>query len=305
MTLANVKTGKSAQPPRVLIYGAEGCGKSTFAANAPNPIFICAEDGVAQLGPARFPEPRSWDDVLDAIEALTTEPHNHKTLVIDSLDWLEPMCWDHICKRDKKESIEDYGFSKGQKTVAPAEWRILISRIERMCKAREMGVILIAHQHVKLFKNPEGEDFERYELAMDAKAAGMFKQWSEAVLFAQFETFASKDAKTKRVRGISTGARVLHTQRTAAFDAKNRFDLPPTLPLDWHEFASAVEAHKPADPAALLARIDAMLVTVTDEDLRAKVQISISAANGNPAQLARIADKLAAKINIQATENAQ
>lgn len=305
MTLASVKTGKTAQAPRVLIYGPEGVGKSAFACAAPSPIFICAEDGVAQLGPARFPEPQSWGDVLDAVDVLTMESHDHKTLVIDSLDWLEPLCWDYICKRDSKASIEDYGFSKGQKTIAPAEWRILISKIERMTRAKSMGVILVAHQHVKLFKNPEGEDFERYELAMDAKAAGMFKQWAEAVLFAQFETFVDKDSKTKRVRGVSTGARVIHTQRTAAFDAKNRFDLPPTLPLDWTAFAEAVAAHAPADPTTLKARIAKMLESVSDDELRAKVIKALEAAGEDAARLAKVSDNLSARIGIQAQETAQ
>lgn len=302
MTLANVRQGKIAQPPKVLIYGAEGCGKSTFGANAPDPIFLCAEDGTAQLDVARFPEPKGWLDVLDAVDELTTTEHAYRTLVVDSLDWLEPLCWDYIVRRDKKTGIEDYGFSKGQKTIAPAEWRVFLSKLERLRNVKNMGVVLIAHQHVKSFKNPEGDDFDRYELAMDAKAGGMFKQWCDAVLFAQFETFATKDER-KRVRGVSSGARIVHTQRTAAFDAKNRYDLPERMPLDWHSFMEGVEAAAPATPERLRLKIHTLLSQVTDQELTDKVVASVQRFGEDAAQLAKIYDRLAARVAIASQEN--
>ena len=304
MKLSTITRGKLVKPPRVLIFGPEGCGKTTWAANAPSPIFLCAEDGTAQLDVARFPEPQSWTDVLDAINELTTGDHDFKTLVVDTLDWLEPLCWDHVCKRDGVKDIEAYGYSKGQNVVALNEWRILVSYLERLCRAREMGVIMIAHCWVKTYKNPEADDYDRFELAIHNKAGGLLKQWCDAVLFARFETFADKDSKTKRVRGVSTGARVLHTERTAAYDAKNRYDLPPIMPLDYGAFAEAVSKHTPADPVKLTARIETLLASADDE-ITARVRAALEKAQGDAAQLARIADHLAATVNINQQENAQ
>lgn len=302
--LANVTRGKVDRPPRVVIFGPEGCGKTTWAAKAPNPVFLCAEDGTSQMDVARLPEPRCWDDVLAAVHELTVEEHDFQTLVIDSLDWLEPLCWDFICQRDGKAHIEDYGFMKGQKVIAPNEWRILLARLEDMCRKKRMGVILVAHSLVRTFKSPDSEDFGRYEMAMEQTAAGMMKQWADATLFARFETFADKDKKTKRVRGISTGARVMHTNRTAAFDAKNRFDLPDTMPLDWDLFMEAVKAHRPADPSVLLARIERLLEGV-DDGLAALVRETVAKAGDNAAQLAKIADRLTARIQIAQQESGQ
>lgn len=306
MKLGAVVRGKVERPMRVLLYGVEGVGKSTFAAAAPNPIFIAAEDGTAQLDVARFPEPKGWNEVFDAIDELATADHDYKTVVVDTLDWLEPLCWEHVvvqAKSTKITSIEDFGFGKGY-VAALDQWRLLLARFEQLRARRGMHVVFLAHSWIKTFKNPEDADFDRYELKLHAKAGGLLKEWSDAVLFARYETFTNTDEKTKRTRGVSTGARVIHTQRTAAWDAKNRYDLPEALPLDWQAFADAVRAQAPADPAKLRARIEKLLEQTSDKELMRNVRSAVANAGDNAAQLAKYADHLAAKINIQEQENA-
>lgn len=238
MTLDKVTRGRQQKPHRVVLYGVEGIGKSTFAATAPSPIFLGAEDGTAHLDVARLPAPQSWSDVLDAIETLTTEGHEFQTLAVDSLDWIEPMVWSDLCRRNDMKSIEDFGYGKGY-VAALDEWRKFLSAIERLQTTRKMHVVLIAHSVVKPFKNPEGPDFDRYQMKLHDKAAGLVKEWAEDVLFANYQTFANKDERTKRVKGVSTGARLVYTVRTAAYDAKNRHNLPEEMPLGWEDFVSA------------------------------------------------------------------
>lgn len=300
MALAKVVKGKLAKPARVLVYGIEGVGKSSFAAAAPVPIFLGAEDGTSELDVARFPEPRNWQDALDAIAELTTSEHPYKTLVIDTLDWLEPMCWAHVCfgKKDKAgkkiESIEDFGYGKGY-TVALDAWRHLLIALERLRAERGMSIILIAHSWIKSFKNPAGEDYDRHEMKLHAKAGGLLREWCDAVLFATHEVLTYES--NGRVKGISNGARVLHTERCAAWDAKNRYDLPDKLALDWDAFAEAIVAHRPADPAALKLRIAELLEHI-DASKKARVEADLKQAGDDAAALARIANKLSATVTI-------
>jgi hypothetical protein len=303
--LGAVTKGRLERPMRVLLFGVEGVGKSTFAASAPSPIFLAAEDGTAQLDVARFPEPKAWRDVFDALDELVTGEHDFKTVVVDTLDWLEPLCWAHVVEKAnsaKVKSIEDFGFGKGY-VAALDEWRVLLSKFEQLRLKRGMHVVFLAHSWIKAFKNPEDEDYDRYELKLHAKAGGLLKEWSDAVLFARYETFTNTDEKTKRSRGVSTGARVIHTQRTAAWDAKNRYDLPETLPLEWQAFADAVKRQAPADPARLKARITELLGKAADEELVQKVTAAVEAAGSNASLLAKYADTLAARIAIQNEEN--
>lgn len=302
MTLDKITNGKVVRQPRLLMFGVPGIGKTSYAAGAPDPIFLPTEDGTAQLDVNRLPRPKTWLDVLDAVAELTDQEHSFRTLVIDTIDNLEPMLWEYICKRDGKVDIDAYGFQKGQKNVAPAEWRVLLSRLETMCTKRNMGVIFLGQESVVTFKNPEiGGDYSRFELSIDPRAGGILRQWCDAVLFAQYETFTDKDDR-KRVRGIGSGARLVHTQRTAAYDAKNRYELPPRMPLDYSVFAEAVAAYSIAAPARLRERINALLTRTTDAELTDKVVASVQRAGDDAAQLARVYDRLLAVIGIGESE---
>ena len=238
MTLASVTRGPVAQPLRVVIYGPGGVGKSTFGAQAPDAIFLGPEDGSSLLDVARFQSPRDWQDVLDAIRTLTTEEHDFKSLVIDSADWLEPLCWAHTCALAKKPDIEAFGFGKGY-VAALETWRLFLSAIESLRRVKRMHIVVIAHTLVASFKNPEGDDYDRYTLKLHRGAAGLLTEWCDELAFATFKTFSQKvdPSGPNKNRGRGYGSeRVLYTERRAAFDAKSRHGLPPEMTLSWDEF---------------------------------------------------------------------
>jgi hypothetical protein len=289
MALGAVTKGKIAKPQRIVLYGTEGIGKSTFAADAPSTIFIPTEAGTEHLDVARMPMPESWRDVLDACDALMGE-HSYKTVAIDTLDALEPMCWAHTCATKKNgekraEHPEDFGFGKGYE-FALDTWRVLLAKLDRLRDERGMNVILIAHSWVKPFKSPDTEDFERYELKLHRKASGLIKEWADCVLFAMHETLTHK--QNNRAKGIGTGNRVIYTTRTAAYDAKNRAGLPESLPLSWAAFEAALVG---VPAATWRDRITALLDGVGD-DLRARVTKAVTAASEDAAKLASIHNHL-------------
>lgn len=293
MNLQSLVKGKRVQPARVVLYGVEGIGKTTFGANAPKPIFLGSEDGTSQLDVTRFPTPETWQEVLDAVRVLTVEGHDFHTLVLDTLDWAEPMLWAHICARDGQANIEAYGYGKGY-AAALDEWRVFLNALERMRKAKPMHVVLVAHSWIKPFKNPEGEDFDRYELKLHPKAGGLIKEWSDAVLFCNYETFAVKD-KVKKVKGVDTGARLIYTQRRAAYDAKNRYELPDSMPLAWADFEAGMMAHRPADPQALKAELERKAKLLGGE-LEKTILGAIEKANGEAAKLNQLNNWANAKV---------
>jgi uncharacterized protein with von Willebrand factor type A (vWA) domain len=161
-----------------------------------------------------------------------------------------------------------------------------------------MWVITLAHSLIKTFKDPESDGWDRYQMKLNEKAAALIKERSDIVLFANQEMLAHESKG--RVRGVSSGARFIYTQRTAAFDAKNRHGLPAALPLSWDDFEAALKAGAPATAEQIQKEIDELLVKVPEE-LRALVRESIGKANGDARKLAQIADRLRAKIETNET----
>jgi len=294
MTLANISRGKQERPLRVIIYGVEGVGKSTFASQAPNPVFLCAEDGTSQLDVSRFPSPKTWNEVLEAVKVLTHDEHEFKTLVIDTLDWLEPLCWQHVCQTQGRGNIEEFGYGKGY-VMAVEQWRILLGRLDTLVRTRRMNVILVAHGAVRRVDDPQTGPFDRYRMKVHEKASDVLREWVDAILFARHEVVTIE--RNGKMRGRSSGARVLHTTWTAAYDAKNRFDLPETLPLAWDEFESAVRAHVPADAGKLKAELSELIPRLNDPQKAEKAMREW--ASDNPARLAQLLDKVRGKLALQ------
>jgi hypothetical protein len=292
-----VKKTRRAAPIRTCLYGVPGLGKSTFAAAAPDPVFLAAENGLTGIDAEAF-EPTSWAQALRLMERFATEPHGYKTFVIDTVSWLEQLVHEATCVKHKKKSMSDFEFGKGP-NYAFEEWKPMRGHLEAMWK-RGMNIIILAHSHTAKVKNPAGADYGIITMKLDAPIDAYLREWSDAVLYCEYQTF-EVGGDSKRAKVISDGARLVHTQHRGAFNAKNRYNLPELIPLEWSAFAEAVAQNRPADPDVTKAKIATMLEGA-DEALKTKVNAAVEKNSGDAVMLARIANHLAAQIGIK--ENA-
>ena len=283
--LAGLKRTRLDVPMRVLIYGEAGIGKSTFASRAPSPIFLGAEDGTSELEVVRYPFRArvTWEALLEAIDVLTEEEHEYQTVVIDSIDWAEPLAWATACREANKPSIEAIGYSKGY-VRAQELWLQLLRRLDALRAARRMHVILVGHAVIRTFHNPEGDDYDNFALKLHEKSAGVVREWCDAVLFARLVKFTHK-ADGARAKAVSTGARVLETEANAAYFAKNRYSLPSQLPLEWDDFANAIRAGRPEETLTRVRALLAELETLGAVDLVARARPVIERDANDTAKL--------------------
>jgi hypothetical protein len=305
MTLSSIRKTLDRGPEKLFLYGIEGVGKSSFAAAAPAPVFIAAEDGIRNLDPVpeSFPTPETFQDVLDAVAELETGQHGYQTLVIDTIDAIDALIRDQVCRRNGWSSEDFDAYGRGLK-VTPDEHRRLIAALDRLAAVRGMNVIVLAHARTKTFKNPAGADYLRYEPNLAGEMApALWKYWAEAVLFATHEAFVqvaksgSEDPALKRGKGVSTGRRVIYTEWNAAYDAKNRYGLPAELPLDFAEYAMARERGHPASPEALRAEIASLVEELKPtEETRAAIGVKLAACGESPRDLARLVNLLREKV---------
>ena len=293
--LQKVTKGKVKRPKIVLIFASDGIGKTTWASQAPSPIFLGVEDGSSHLDVSRFPQPQTWKDVLGSINALKTEQHEYKTLVIDSLDWLEPILHREICNEYGVNSIEKAagGYGKGY-AEAVNKWADLTRELS-LLRDKGMNIILIAHAEVVKFSDPMMQtEYDRYQLKLYKKSAALMREFCDAVLFATYEMFTKKDGG--RTRAFGEGVRVVFTERRPGFDAKNRFGLPYQLPLDWNEFEKACENGQPHSPTYLREQIIELVKEITDPELKKKIEETVENAGSDAAKLEQIKNRVLVKL---------
>jgi hypothetical protein len=256
--MARVQRGRTPKPPRLLVYGTEGIGKSTFAAGAPRPIFLQTEDGLDEIACDKFPLAASYDEVLAALAELGTEPHDYETVVLDSLDWLERLIWDRVCRESGVPSIEkaDGGYARGY-THALTYWREVTGHLNTLRHARGMVVVLIAHAKVERFEDPESSPYDRYSPRLHKHAAALVSEWCDAVLFATRKIRTqTEDAGFNRKRtvahaiGRDGGERILRCTGGPSCIAKNRYGIANELPLSWAAFVAAMsDCQHEGDPS--------------------------------------------------------
>ncbi len=246
--LANIQRGRTSKPPRILCYGVEGIGKSTFGSQAPKPIFIQTEDGLDEIPCDKFPLATNYDEVVAALTTLQREQHEYESIVLDSLDWLERLVWDRLCAEHNAASIEQVagGYSKGY-TLALTYWREILDHLNVLRNQRGMVVLLIAHSKVERFEDPESSPYDRYSPRVHKHAAALISEWSDAVLFATRKIRTqSEDAGFNRKRtiahaiGSGGGERILRCVGGPSCVAKNRFGITQELPLSWAAFVQAI-----------------------------------------------------------------
>ena len=240
--LNTVIKGAANMPPRMIVHGVQGIGKTTLAASAPNPIFIQTEDGMGVLDAPRFPLAECYEDVHEALTSLASEEHNYKTLVIDSLDWLEPLIWSKLCRDQGYGTIEEPGYGKGYNQALDI-WGDFIQALNYLRSKKDMTVILLAHTQVNKYNDPSSEPYDRYTINLHRNAAAKMLEFADAVLFANYRTtVTTTDAGfgQKKSRALGSGERIIFTEERPSHIAKNRYALPAELPLDWSRLASLI-----------------------------------------------------------------
>jgi hypothetical protein len=238
MDLADmIQRGQRQQPPRIIIYGPGGVGKTTWAAGAPGAVILPTEDGSDSLDVARLPKATSYHDVMQSLNALHDQPHEFRTLVVDSLDHMEPLIWRATCEIGGKRSIEDFGYGRGY-VEALGIWRQFFALCDDLRSDRGMALIYVAHHEIKSYQDPSSEPYDRYQIKMHKTAAALAIESVDAVLFATYRVHAV-EGSTGRVRGMGSGERILLTEERPSHIAKNRWNLPYELPLDFAVFAAA------------------------------------------------------------------
>jgi hypothetical protein len=241
----SVRKGRHPRPPKVVIYGGPKVGKSTFGASIPDAVFVQTEEGLDALDVHAFPLAGSLKEVMSALRALAKDEHDYRAVVVDSLDWLEPLVWEHVASQHSVASIEEVGGGYGKGYVeAVKTWRQILAAFDYLRDNRSMTVVLLAHDEIRKFEPVDSEAYDYAALKLHKRAAAVIEEWADIIGYAKIKTLVRTQDKgfgQSHARAIAPGdVRELHVGQNPAYVSGNRYGLPDVLPLEWPALQSAL-----------------------------------------------------------------
>lgn len=300
ISLNSLQSGVSQLPPICTIYGDAAIGKDTFASFAPDPVFIFTENSSGALDVVRW-QVETYEQAMEALVVLLEQEHNFKTLVFSTLDWFEPMVWNYLIRMQPTDekgrpvtNIEGYGFGKGFK-FALDYWNDFLTLINRLRTERNMMIIFVAHPVIRKVTPPDSDSYDCYMVKLQdsekVSAKDKFVESSDVMLFANWRT-ALTDEKLSfgqsRQRGVGSGERIVYTEQRPAYEAKNRFGLPPQIHVkekDWSDVWGVLASHIPWFKQFSEEKPEPKKVTKPKAEAKTEAAVAVETKAPNPTPL--------------------
>lgn len=216
-SINNIQKGVVKMPRKIVIYGPPKLGKSTLAGSVKKALMIPTEDRVAHINCDKTPVVKKYEEIMDVFNFLLTEKkHLYKRVIIDSLDWLEPILHQYICEKKKITSLTDdhnkeTAFQKGLKYIAVDGWKTFLHNCDVL---REAGfdVIIVAHSHNITINPPTTDAYDKSVMKIDKHSLAVIEEWADVIAFYDKEIFIKTDDKSlnKKGKAISSKKRILH-----------------------------------------------------------------------------------------------
>lgn len=241
MPLNDLITENQIKPPRIVLYGPPKMGKSTFAAQMPNPIFLDFENGLDAIKAKRVDCRDNYDRAIDVITMLHQEQHDYASVAVDSADWLESALFAKLCKQYNRPSILDnskgseFAYGRGI-SLALNEFSMFLQGLTSLRDTKNMATIIIAHDQIKQFDDPMSDSYDQHNIKLNKNLAAKLTEWADCLLFVRDKPIVKDDGE--KSRNIAK-VRTLYTQPVGGVIAGNRYNLPAEMPFSWENFINA------------------------------------------------------------------
>jgi hypothetical protein len=228
-----ITRASSSRAPILLVYGAEGRGKTTLACKAPTSIALLLERGLPRgVSVDAIEDANSFESVMSALRDFYTAPGEYKTLVVDTVDALEALLIENVCAKHGWKNIEQPSYGKGY-TIADNEWRRFIHALTAIRDKHDITVLMTCHASIERIDDPRAPTYTSYQPRLHKRARGLVMDCCDAVFFLAEDLRVVTDdgGFRERTRAATDARRFLFTEGTPAFAAKNRFGMPAKIPM--------------------------------------------------------------------------
>jgi hypothetical protein len=230
------------------LYGRNGIGKSLFASCAPSPIFLDLDQNIYELSVSSNKTfgvtIKTYDDAMAFLGTLFNQDHEFKTLVVDSLSSLEKLVIEKVLKDNKVSSLASFQYGQGYQKMMPL-WDQFLEKLKNLWEHKKMMIIMLAHFKEKREEHLTGTSYMQYQINLYEKASELLRNWCSCVLFAEDEIELTNETVefNRKISKVKSSTRVLHTDGGTTFLAKNTYNLPSKLPLDWNILFNHIQAY--------------------------------------------------------------
>lgn len=228
--LKQVQKGRKLKPLALILHAPHGIGKSTFATEAPNPIYIGDEEN-DELDVDRFPKIREWHEFEDQLKTLLEDDHDYKTVVIDTMDGMQQLAERLILSnpKEKAKSLNQAcgGYGNGPAMMANMFIGIRDKYLKPLREKKGMNIVILCHSaKVKHEEAMTLTSYDHYETALHKKVKPVFEDWVSAILFANYYLVRAETTSGKEYAESADGMRMIYTEERPSHVAKNRFNFP-------------------------------------------------------------------------------
>jgi len=242
-------------PAIITIHGGEGLGKSTFAGEAPNPLYV--QTGKNERPPTGaemlfFGLSETYQDVIDQADWMLDPEANEDrlTYVLDTLDSLGDLIDTEACNRNGWKDLSEGAFGAGN-AAASRVWREFIDKMVDL-KSAGFVVILLAHSKVKTDPGVTSDSYPRWRINIRSdNDANAIAHASDIVGFIHQRVSIVKEKAgfhkdNVKTRGESGGDRVIAIEERPGFVAKNRYGLSGSVVFKKGKGYAELAKHFPA-----------------------------------------------------------
>lgn len=273
-----ITKGKVKRAVRTVLYGVAGVGKSTFASNIPDALFIDTESGTDSMDVARLPKPESWSDLQEELDFVLKEKPC-STLVVDTIDRIENLLIQDTVQLNGKNSIEDYGYGKGYVMIQERWQKEFLFRLDKIIAAG-INVVLVAHSISRKVETPEESAYDHWELNLSRKVAPVTRDWTDMMLFCNYDlniVDTSNGSGIEKRKAVGNIKRKIFCNQKPQFDAKNRFGLADSYDLSFEPFRRIFEGKVERQDEKVLLDLNAEVNGLVEEvnDFKDSLQESL------------------------------